>query len=88
MIVPIATELPEKVNAILWIRKHKDTLAFGNITPAQWCSRAPCCPPWAAWSSPWPDASLANAPKFFRGMTDIPVDSPGCRRFSEGMKPT
>jgi cation:H+ antiporter len=34
MVVPIATELPEKVNSILWIRKHKDTLAFGNITGA------------------------------------------------------
>ncbi len=34
MIVPIATELPEKVNSILWVRKHKDTLAFGNITGA------------------------------------------------------
>lgn len=34
MIVPVATELPEKVNSILWIRRHKDTLAFGNITGA------------------------------------------------------
>jgi cation:H+ antiporter len=34
MIIPVATELPEKVNSILWIRKHKDTLAFGNITGA------------------------------------------------------
>ncbi|MBU0499017.1 MAG: sodium:calcium antiporter [Gammaproteobacteria bacterium] len=34
MIVPVATELPEKVNSILWIRKRKDTLAFGNITGA------------------------------------------------------
>ncbi len=34
LIVPIATELPEKVNSILWIRKRKDTLAFGNITGA------------------------------------------------------
>ena len=34
MIIPIATELPEKVNSILWIRKHKDTLAVGNITGA------------------------------------------------------
>ncbi|MDI9347315.1 MAG: hypothetical protein QM538_02310 [Methylacidiphilales bacterium] len=33
-IVPVATELPEKVNSILWIRKGKDTLAFGNITGA------------------------------------------------------
>ena len=34
LIVPVATELPEKVNSILWIRKRKDTLAFGNITGA------------------------------------------------------
>lgn len=34
MIIPVATELPEKVNSILWIRRHKDTLAFGNITGA------------------------------------------------------
>jgi len=32
--VPIATELPEKVNSILWIRRGKDTLAFGNLTGA------------------------------------------------------
>jgi len=34
LIVPIATELPEKVNSILWIRRGKDTLAVGNITGA------------------------------------------------------
>ena len=34
LIIPIATELPEKVNSILWIRKGKDTMAFGNITGA------------------------------------------------------
>ena len=34
LIVPIATELPEKVNSILWIRKGKDTMAVGNITGA------------------------------------------------------
>lgn len=34
LIVPIATELPEKVNSILWIRRRKDTLAFGNIAGA------------------------------------------------------
>ncbi|MHB1671720.1 MAG: sodium:calcium antiporter [Acidiferrobacter sp.] len=33
-IVPIATELPEKVNSVLWIRRGQDTLAFGNITGA------------------------------------------------------
>lgn len=34
LIIPVATELPEKVNSILWIRRQKDTLAFGNITGA------------------------------------------------------
>ena len=34
LIIPIATELPEKINSILWVRKRKDTLAFGNITGA------------------------------------------------------
>ncbi|AET87932.1 Sodium/calcium exchanger membrane region [Burkholderia sp. YI23] len=34
IIIPIATELPEKVNSILWARRGKDTLAFGNITGA------------------------------------------------------
>ncbi|MBU3735358.1 MAG: sodium:calcium antiporter [Methylobacterium sp.] len=34
LIIPVATELPEKVNSILWARRHKDTLAFGNITGA------------------------------------------------------
>jgi len=34
LIIPIATELPEKLNSILWIRRGKDTLAFGNITGA------------------------------------------------------
>lgn len=34
IIAPIATELPEKVNSILWVRSGKDTLAIGNITGA------------------------------------------------------
>ena len=34
IIIPVATELPEKVNSILWIRRGKDTLAVGNITGA------------------------------------------------------
>lgn len=34
LVVPIATELPEKVNSILWVRRGRDTLAFGNITGA------------------------------------------------------
>ncbi len=34
IITPIATELPEKFNSIIWISKEKDTLALGNITGA------------------------------------------------------
>ena len=34
LIIPVATELPEKINSILWIRRGRDTLAFGNITGA------------------------------------------------------
>jgi cation:H+ antiporter len=34
LVTPIATELPEKFNSVLWIRQRKDTLALGNITGA------------------------------------------------------
>jgi cation:H+ antiporter len=34
IIAPIATELPEKFNSVIWIRQSKDTLALGNITGA------------------------------------------------------
>jgi cation:H+ antiporter len=34
VIAPIATELPEKFNSVLWVRNGKDTLAMGNITGA------------------------------------------------------
>lgn len=34
VIAPIATELPEKFNSVIWVRQGKDTLAMGNITGA------------------------------------------------------
>lgn len=34
IIAPLATELPEKFNSLLWIRERKDTFAIGNITGA------------------------------------------------------
>jgi cation:H+ antiporter len=34
IISPLATELPEKFNSMLWIRQRKDTFAIGNITGA------------------------------------------------------
>jgi cation:H+ antiporter len=34
IITPIATELPEKLNSVIWVGRKKDTLALGNITGA------------------------------------------------------
>ena len=34
ILTPIATELPEKFNSVIWISREKDTLALGNITGA------------------------------------------------------
>ena len=34
LVAPIATELPEKFNSVLWVRRRKDTLALGNMTGA------------------------------------------------------
>jgi len=34
LVAPVATELPEKMNSLLWIYQKKDTLAVGNITGA------------------------------------------------------
>jgi cation:H+ antiporter len=34
IVAPIATELPEKFNSVIWVRQSKDTLAMGNITGA------------------------------------------------------
>ena len=34
IIAPLATELPEKLNSVIWMRKGKDMLAIGNITGA------------------------------------------------------
>jgi len=34
LIVPVATELPEKFNTVLWVNRGKDTLALGNISGA------------------------------------------------------
>ncbi|MGI8622725.1 MAG: sodium:calcium antiporter [Solirubrobacteraceae bacterium] len=34
IIAPLATELPEKINSVIWMRKDKDQLAVGNVTGA------------------------------------------------------
>ncbi|MFB6281549.1 MAG: sodium:calcium antiporter [Haloferacaceae archaeon] len=34
LLAPLATELPEKFNSVIWIGRDKDTLAIGNMTGA------------------------------------------------------
>lgn len=34
VLAPLATELPEKLNSVIWMRQGKDTLAVGNVTGA------------------------------------------------------
>jgi len=34
LVAPVATELPELTNSIIWIKERKDTLAVGNVTGA------------------------------------------------------
>ena len=34
ILAPLATELPEKFNSVIWVRNGKDTLALGNISGA------------------------------------------------------
>src|SRR5690606_33698841 len=34
IIAPIATEMPEKFNSVIWLKQNKDNLALGNITGA------------------------------------------------------
>src|SRR5215212_3800204 len=34
VLAPLATEMPEKANSVLWVRRGKDELALGNITGA------------------------------------------------------
>jgi cation:H+ antiporter len=52
IIAPLATELPEKFNSVIWIRQRKDTLAMGNISGAMVFQS---CIPAAVglWFTPW-----------------------------------
>jgi cation:H+ antiporter len=34
LVAPVATELPEKFNSVIWVRRGEDTLALGNMTGA------------------------------------------------------
>ena len=56
VLAPLATELPEKINSVIWVRDVKDTLALGNITGAMvFQSTVPvlpsaCCSHVGSWS--------------------------------------
>lgn len=52
VIAPLATELPEKFNSVIWVRQRKDTLAMGNISGAMVFQS---CIPVAIglWFTPW-----------------------------------
>jgi len=34
LVAPVATELPEQMNGVIWTGRRKDTLALGNVTGA------------------------------------------------------
>lgn len=58
IIVPIATELPEKFNSVIWIKNHKDTLALGNITGAM-VFQSSIIPAFGISFTPWQLSPLA-----------------------------
>jgi len=52
IIAPIATELPEKFNSIIWLSQKKDTLALGNITGAM-VFQSSIIPVFGILATPW-----------------------------------
>ena len=52
VIAPLATELPEKFNSVIWVRQRKDNLAIGNISGAMVFQS--CIPVTIGlWFTPW-----------------------------------
>lgn len=52
LIIPLATELPETLNSVVWIRQGKDSLAVGNITGAM-VFQSTLVPALGIWMTPW-----------------------------------
>lgn len=52
IITPIATELPEVLNSVIWLRRRKDGLAVGNVTGAM-AFQASLVPALGLWLTPW-----------------------------------
>lgn len=58
IITPLATELPEKFNSVIWIKQGKDTLALGNITGAM-VFQSSVIPALGIFLTPWKLSFLA-----------------------------
>ncbi|WP_243138141.1 sodium:calcium antiporter [Heliorestis acidaminivorans] len=58
ILAPLATELPEKVNSLIWVYKGEDTLALGNITGAM-VFQSTCIPAIALLAGVWKLNELA-----------------------------
>lgn len=52
LLIPLATELPETLNSVVWIRQGKDHLAIGNITGAM-VFQSTLVPALGIWLTPW-----------------------------------
>jgi cation:H+ antiporter len=52
LLIPLATELPETLNSVVWIRQGKHTLAIGNITGAM-VFQSSLVPALGIWLTPW-----------------------------------
>lgn len=52
LLIPLATELPETFNSVVWIRQGKDGLAFGNISGAM-VFQSTLVPALGIWLTPW-----------------------------------
>jgi len=52
LLIPLATELPETLNSVVWIHQGKDSLAIGNITGAM-VFQSTLVPAMGIWMTPW-----------------------------------
>lgn len=65
LLIPLATELPETLNSVVWIRQGKDSLASGNITGAM-VFQSTLVPALGIWLTPW---NLNNQALLTAGLT-------------------
>ncbi|MGH7782170.1 MAG: sodium:calcium antiporter [Candidatus Binataceae bacterium] len=81
---PLATELPEKYNSVVWIRQSKDHLAMANITGAmvfQSCIPVALGVAFTPWILPAPEllagiVTLASAAILFINLRDSELGTP------------